>query len=254
MQRKRVGLALSGGAARGLAHVGVLQILEREGIPVDFIAGVSAGSLAGAAFAAGLRGERLLELALEFRWRHIARPVWPRHGLVSFARLESYVVKVTGDLTFDDLEIPYAAVAADLETCELAVLREGRVAPAVRASCSVPGLVTPLEHGGRTLTDGGIVNNLPVSVVRDMGADVVIAANLIVPLGRRPRGLAEITCVALETLIARAADDPSTADVHIAIPIHGLGSLLRFSGGERAVEIGRQAAIQALPAIRQAMA
>jgi NTE family protein len=253
MNRKRVGLALSGGAARGLAHVGVLQILEREGVPVDYIAGTSAGSVAGAAFAAGLRGERLLELALGVRWRDISRPVWPRRGLVSFARLESYLVRVLGDLTFDDLDIPYGAVAADLETCELVVLRKGRVAPAVRASCSVPGIVTPLELGGSLLTDGGMVNNLPISVVRDMGADVVIAVNLIVPLGRRPQGLAEITGVALETLIARASDDPAMADVYIPIRLHGLGSLLRLSGGERVVEIGRHAASLAMPAIRRVL-
>ncbi len=251
MNRRKVGLALSGGAARGLAHVGVLQVLESEGVPIDCIAGTSAGSIAGAAYAAGLRGERLLEIALSVRWRDFGRPVWPRRGLISFARLESFLIKTVGDLTFDDLQIPYAAVAADLETCELAVIREGRVAPAVRASCSVPGVVTPVELAGRMLTDGGIVNNLPISVVRDMGADVVVAVNLVVPLGRCPQGLAETTAVALETLIARASDDPATADVHIPVPLHGLGTLLRISGGERIVEVGRQAARRALPAIRE---
>ncbi len=253
MKRKRVGLALGGGAARGLAHVGVLQVLECEGIPIDYIAGTSAGSVAGAVYAAGLRGEDLLQAALRVRWRDFARPVWPRRGLASFAKLESYLVKTIGDLTFADLEIPYAAVAVDLETCQQVVLREGRVAPAVRASCSVPGLVTPVELAGRALTDGGIVNNLPISVVRDMGADVVIAVNLIVPQGRCPKGLVEITAVALETLIARAADDPTTAEVHIPVPLHGLGSLLSLSGGEPVVEVGRQAARQALPALRDAL-
>ena len=251
MSQKRVGLALSGGAARGLAHVGVLQVLESEGVPIDCIAGTSAGSIAGAVYAAGLRGERLLEAALSVRWRDFGRPVWPRCGLVSFARLESFFIRTIGDLTFDDLRIPYAAVTADLETCELAVLREGRVAPAVRASCSVPGIVTPVELEGRMLTDGGIVNNLPISVVRDMGADVVIAVNLVTPLGRCPQGLAEITAVALETLIARASDDPATADVYIPVPLHGLRSLLRFSGGERVIEVGRQAAERILPLIRE---
>jgi NTE family protein len=142
--RKRVGLALGGGSARGLGHVGVLDILEREGVPIDCIAGASAGSLVGAIYAAGIRGQRLAELARQMRWRNTARPTWPRTGLVSFAPLESYLVNLIGDRTFADLDIPFAAVATDLATGEQVVLREGRVASAVRASCSVPGIVAPI--------------------------------------------------------------------------------------------------------------
>jgi NTE family protein len=251
--RKRVGLALSGGAARGLAHVGVLQVLEREGIPVDCIAGTSVGSLVGAAYAAGIRADQLLEMALTVRWRHMARPVWPRSGLVSFARLESYFIRVAGDLTFADLTIPYAALATDLETCQPVILREGRVAPAVHASCAVPGVVAPVQWDGRLLVDGGMVNNLPISVIRDMGADVSIAVNLIVPPADCPTGLLQILGAAVETLIARAADDPATADVHIPLPLHGLGSLLRVSAGMRLVVLGQHAAERALPAIRASL-
>jgi NTE family protein len=251
--RRRVGLALSGGAARGLAHVGVLQVLEREGVPVDCIAGTSAGSLAGAAYAAGIRGDRLLEMALEIRWRKIARPVWPRVGFVSFAKLESYLISIAGDLTFADLQLPFAAVTTDLETGQPVILQEGRLASAVRASCSVPGFVTPVELGDRLLADGGVVNNLPISVVRDLGADMVIAVDLIVPPDRRPTRLAEILAVTIETLIARAHDDPVTADVYVPVPLHGLGSLLRLSAARRLVAMGQRAAEQAIPAIRAAL-
>ncbi len=164
--RKRVGLALGGGGARGMAHVGVIRVLEREGIPIDCIAGTSAGSLAGAAYAGGIRGHDLVELALRLRWRDIVRPVWPRQGFVSFARLEDFVAELLGDPEFADLEIPYAAMAADLATGEQVVLKEGRVAPAVQASCSVPGIATPVAIDGRLLADGGVVNNLPISAVR----------------------------------------------------------------------------------------
>lgn len=253
MSRKRVGLALGGGAARGMAHVGVILTLEREGIPIDCIAGTSVGSLVGAAYAGGLRGERLLEMALHVGWRHFARPIWPRGGFLSFAKLESYVIDRIGDRTFAELEIPYAAVAADLLTGEQVTLQEGRVAPAVRASCSVPAIVTPMELDGRPLIDGGVVNNLPITVVRDLGAEVVIAVGLASPPREHPRRALQIGMVAIEYLLINAGDDPALADVFIPIPLRGLGSLVRMSRRHRFIAAGRQAAETALPAILAAL-
>jgi NTE family protein len=253
-ERKRVGLALGGGALRGTAHVGVLRVLEREGIPVDCVAGTSAGSVVGAAYAAGLSPEKLLELGNALRWRDVARPAFSRYGLISFARLETYFVRILGDLTFSDLKRPFAAVAADLESSEQVVLRTGRVAPAVRASCSVPILVKPVELGGRLLVDGGVLNNLPISVARELGVDVVIAVNLGCPQGRRPRGLTEIILWTLETLLQRAGDDPATADVYIPVPVRGLRSLASRSTLSSSLALGEAAAEKALPAIRAALA
>ena len=251
--RKRVGLALGGGGARGMAHVGVIRVLEREGIPIDCIAGTSAGSLVGAVYAAGLRGHRLLEMALQIRWRDIAQLVWPRQGFVSFARLEAFLGNLLGDLSFEDLDLPYAAVTADLATGEQVVLQEGRLAPAVRASCSVPGIVTPVEIDGRFLVDGGVANNLPISVVRDLGAGVVIAVGLGAPPGDIPHGPLQTAVAALDFLLIHAADDPATADVHLPIPVWGLGSMVRTSRRHRFVSIGQQAAENALPAIQAAL-
>ncbi|MGD2207619.1 MAG: patatin-like phospholipase family protein [Anaerolineae bacterium] len=253
LDRRRVGLALGGGGARGFAHLGVIQVLEQEGVPVDCVAGTSVGSLVGAAYAAGLRGGRLLDLALKIRWRDVARPAWPRNGLVSFARMEPYIIRLLGDLTFAELEIPYAAVAADLVTGEEVILREGRLAPAVRASCSVPSVVTPLELDGRFLVDGGMINNLPISVVRDLGADIVLAVGLAAPPGDRPKGLLSTAITAIEHLLIKAGDDPATADVYIPLPFWGLASIVRLSKGEESVALGRQAAVQALPAIKAAL-
>lgn len=253
MKRKRVGLALGGGGARGMAHVGVIRVLEREGIPIDCLAGTSAGALVGAVYAAGIRGHDLLQMAFRLRWRDIGRPVWPRQGFLSFERLESYLVQVLGDLTFAELDLPYAAVTADLATGQQVALKEGRLAPAVRASCSVPGLVTPVEIDGRLLVDGGVVNNLPISVVRDLGADVVIAVGLGCPPGEIPRGPLRIAMAALDYLLIYAADDPATADVHLPIPVWGFGSLVRTSRRHRLVSLGQQAAEAALPAIRAAV-
>ncbi|HSR33149.1 MAG TPA: patatin-like phospholipase family protein [Anaerolineae bacterium] len=253
MSRKLVGLVMSGGGARGMAHVGVIRVLEREGIPIDCVAGTSVGSLVGAAYAAGIRGHSLLEMALSVRWREIARFSWPRQGFISFDRLESYLVNLLGDLTFADLDLPYAAVTADLATGEQVVLKEGRVARAVRASCSVPGLVIPVEVNGRLLVDGGVINNLPISVVRALGADVVIAVGLGAPPGTYPKNPLEMATAALDSLLMHAADDPATADVHLPIPVHGFSSLVRTSHRHRYVSLGQQTAERALPAIKASL-
>lgn len=252
-QRKRVGLALGGGGARGMAHVGVIRVLEQAGIPIDCIAGTSAGSVVGAAYAAGIRDERLMDLALHLRWRQIARLIWPREGLVSFDRLESYLIDTAGDLTFADLQMPYAAVAANLATGKQVVLTSGRVAPAVRASCSVPGVVTPIEIDGVRLVDGGIANNLPITVVRDLGADVVIAVGLGTPPDPQPRGLGQILNTTLEHILLRIGDDPGLANVYLPIPVSGLASFMRTSKRHRFIALGRQVAEAALPAIQAAL-
>ncbi len=250
---KKVGLALAGGGARGMAHVGVIRTLESEGIPIDCIAGTSVGSLVGAAYAAGVQRERLMDMALTLGWLDLARPVWPRTGFISLAKLETYLVDFVGDLSFDDLDMPYAAVASDLTRFEQVVLKEGRVAPAVRASCSIPGIITPVEIDGQLLVDGGVTNNLPISVVRDLGADVVIAVGLGAPPDEHPTGALGIGIAALDSLLLRASDDPATADVHIPIPVRGLGSFVRTSRRHRYIALGRQAAEEALPAIRAAL-
>jgi NTE family protein len=251
---KKLGLALSGGAARGIAHVGVLQVLDEAGIPVACIAGTSAGSLVGAVYAAGMRGQRLVDLSLGVRWGEIARPVWSPLGLFSFAPLETYLAWLLGNCTFAQLEMPYAAVAADLLTGQAVVLTEGPVALAVRASCSVPMLATPVTITGRRLVDGAIANNLPISVVRELGADVVVAVNLHpplpAPLGRR----GQLLEASMTHLLLAAGDDPATADVYLPIPLYGLSSLMRLSQRQERMDLGRRVAQEALPAIRAALA
>jgi NTE family protein len=243
-------LALGGGGARGLATVGVLGVLEREGVPVDCIAGTSVGALIGAVYAGGIRGDRLLDLARRIGWKDLARPAWPGNGLLSFARLERFLDELLAEPTFDDLELPYAAVTTDLITGQAVIQRRGRVAPAVRASCSIPTLVTPLELDGRLLVDGAIANNLPISVARELGAEVVIAVNLHTPPKVATRGGLKIGVAAVEHLLLNAGDPPETADVFLSIPFWGVRSVLRLSDKERLLALGRQAAEAALPAIR----
>ena len=250
--RKKVGLALGGGAVRGAAHLGVLEVLEREGIRPDFVAGVSAGSALGAVYCAGLDLDEMKRLALELQWRKLGRVTLSRLGLFDGRRIEEYLEEVIGPLHFEELEIPLATVAVDIVNGELVVLKEGLVAPAVRASCAVPGIFTPLERGEQMLVDGGVLNNVPVSVAREMGADYVIAVDLF-PFtiqGAKPRNLFEMFHLSLYTLRRPAHREASGADCLIVPPI-GQFNLVDFSQVGALIEKGREAAEDKIEQIKQ---
>ncbi|MCP4419475.1 MAG: patatin-like phospholipase family protein [Chloroflexi bacterium] len=249
--RLRIGLALSGGVARGPVHVGVLSVLEREGIPIDFVAGASAGALVGAAYCAGISMENMRELSANIGWRNVARPTWPRYGLVSFSKMEEMIENLLGDLDIRDLAIPYAAVVTDLDRGEQVALHEGRLATAVRASCSVPGIVTPVEINGRCYCDGGVADNLPVDVVRQMGADFVIGVDLFVPNYRRFLGPLGAGSAALQTLIRQSGGNVNNADCLITPDISG-HSYLNFSRkkSEQYIAFGAAAAQRVIPGLK----
>ena len=179
--RRRLGLALSGGIARGPAHVGVLSVLEREGVPIDCVAGVSAGSLVGALHCAGLTADELNDFLPEVGWHLLARPAWPGRGFVSFEALEDWLIDLIGDLYFSQLGRPLAVVATDLETSAPVTFTEGRLARIVHASCAVPGLVAPVMIDGRAYGGGGASNNLPAAAARGLGAEVVVGVDLFGP-------------------------------------------------------------------------
>ena len=180
VRRPRLGLALSGGAARGLAHVGVLKVFAEHGIAVDCVAGTSAGAIVGGALAAGMSAEEIEKVARALRWRDLGRVTFSRLGVQSNAAMEEYIRARFPVTRFEELPIPFAAVAADLRTGAAVVMRdEGDLAFAIRASCAVPGWYVPVtDPQGRQLVDGGIVANLPVSVVRALGAEVVVAVDV----------------------------------------------------------------------------
>ncbi len=247
-KHKRIGLALSGGAARGLAHIGVLEVLEREGVPIDCVAGASVGSLAGATYCAGLEVQTIRQIALRVNWRLLAHPVWPRRGLVSFAKLERWLVSLLGDPHFSDLDIPFAAAATDMETGQPVILRQGRLARAVRASCSVPAVVRPVEVDGRLLGDGGVTDNLPVSAVRDMGAERVIGVDLCSPPYPRPGGALGVGVMVIEMLVRRAGGGLDAADCLISPDLSGF-SYVRFERREELIALGKKAAEATLPQI-----
>ena len=217
--RPRIGLALSGGGARGTAHIGVLEALEELNIPVDYIAGTSMGAVVGGFYASGMSTREIRTLLKDIDWVAIFNDRSPRidksfrrkqdedldlvnarvgfndgsiqlpGGVIQGQKLDllfaRYTLPVAGVEDFDDLMIPYRAVAADLVTGEAVVLKSGSLARSMRASMSIPGVITPAEIDDRVLVDGGIAMNLPVDVVRQMGAEIVIAVDISTPLRTR---------------------------------------------------------------------
>jgi NTE family protein len=181
-ERARLGLVLSGGGARGLAHIGVLKVIEEAGIPVDLLVGTSMGGLIAAAYAAGLTPQHMEQEALRMaRLRKLASLAdrdLPRRGLFAGKRVQEYLVRQLGERTFAELRLPLALVAVDLIRGEEVVLHEGPLVPTVRATVSLPGIFAPLRVGGRLLVDGGVLNHLPVDVARKMGSAAIVAVDV----------------------------------------------------------------------------
>jgi len=179
-QKPNVGVALSGGGLRGLAHLGVLQVLEENGIPVNVIAGTSMGGIIAGLYAAGVSLERLIAFAERTGLMDLASPDRHWRGLFCQKRMAARLADLLGseEITFEELRIPAAVVAADLETGDLIILDKGPLIPALLATSAFPILFSPVRHEGRWLVDGGVLNNLPVDIVRWMGADRVLGVSV----------------------------------------------------------------------------
>jgi len=178
----KIGLALASGGARGAAHVGVLKVLEREGIKVSAIAGTSIGAVVGGAYAAGASVERMEQEWLKTDLPRVVKsflPTFPRAGLSSGGEFRKELHRLLGDIRIEELKVPFAAVATDISTGEAVVLKEGPLYEALRASASIPGIFHPVRWNGRLLVDGGLVEPLPVRICRGLGADFVIGVDIV---------------------------------------------------------------------------
>ncbi len=253
--RPRIALALSGGAARGIAHVGVLRAFLEYGISVDCIAGTSAGSLVGGAFASGMPFEDIETLARELRWRDVGKMTMSRLGVQSNERMENYLRNRLPVSRFEDLKIPLAVVATDLETGEPVIMRDtGDVAFAIRASCAIPGWYIPvIDESGRQLVDGGLVANVPTRVARSMDCDIVIAVDVNAEGAKFLGPSTSIIGVLLQSMlfVQRVATlhELSLADVVIRPKV----GHIRWDEMARAEELltaGYDAAVEVIPEIR----
>lgn len=258
-KRPRIGLALSGGAARGIAQVGVLRALAEHNIPIDCIAGTSAGALVGGTLASGMSLSEIESIGRSMRWRDVGRMTMSRMGVQSNERLELYLRERLPVTRFEELPIPFAAVATDLQSGRGVILQgEGDVPFAIRASCAIPGWYIPVtdEHG-RQLVDGGLVANVPTDVARSMGADIVIAVDVNAEGAAFLGPSLSIISVVLQSmmLVQRTASlyQLSAADVVIK-PRVGHIRWDEMRRGEELIAAGYEAGLESIPEIKMAIA
>ena len=255
----RIALVLGGGAARGFAHVGVIRALERERIPFSLVVGTSVGSLIGALYASGRSGAALERTALQLEEKDIfdfgVVTAVAGMGLAKGDRLEHWVQGHVHPSRIEQLKIPFAAVATDLNWGYEVVLDQGPVARAVRASSAIPGVFQPVACQGRMLVDGGVVDNIPISVARAKGADLVIAVDISPTVGNtRITNLVGVTLQAANIMFALNVErSRRDADVLITPAVGDVG-MLDFSQKRRCVRAGAEAARRAIPGIRKAIA
>lgn len=253
----RLGLALGGGAARGFAHVGVIQVLEQNGIRPDLVVGTSAGSMVAAMYASGKTAAELEATALSMEEATLtdwSLPIMGR-GMLRGEALTRYVRQAVGGKLLENMSIPLGVLATDLATGQGVLFRRGDAAQAVRASSAVPGVFSPVHITGRDYVDGGLVAPVPVRYARDMGAEVVLA----VDISSAPEGNAAVgnVQVLLQTFAIMGQSinrhELAGADVVLRPALVGVGSA-DFSARLRAIEAGRAAMQAALPQLRTQLA
>jgi len=248
----RVGMALGGGFARGLAHIGVLKVLEEEGIPVSLIAGTSVGSVIGAAYASGISAKELEEIAALVRFKDFSRWSFSRFGIFNNDKMAVFLTKVLRCKTFEELRIPLAVTATDVVTGEAAIFTTGELIDPLRASCAYPGMFRPVSINGRLLVDGLLAHSVPTVPLRAMGATHVIGVTLSASWVKNqgPRHVFDV----IGQCFSIAQDKmcsvwKSAADV-VLEPAIGEFSYDDFARAPELIKTGEIAARAALPQIR----
>lgn len=254
----KVGLALGSGGARGLAHIGVLKALVENNIPIDMIAGSSAGALVGALYGVFGSVPQLEQIARAFT----ARDIWSvfsdfglSTGLIRGDRIEAYLSVLFSNKTIESLPFPYVSVATDVHTGEPVLINAGSLSKAIRASSSVPALVSATEYQGRKLIDGGVSLPVPIRPVRELGADVVIAVNLdgYKFSGKTPN-FSDMGAAALNLLRFNLAKELChESDITITPDVASISSLnpMEFLRGQEIINKGYTAAISSIPSIKK---
>jgi NTE family protein len=254
LDRPRVGLALAGGFARGISHLGILRILREAEIPIDVIAGTSVGALIGAGYCAGTPLEHLEQVGATTTFADFGRwtPSWL--GLATNQRMEKYLERLTPAKTFEDLRIPFAIAATDLNAGVSVYYTRGPLGPPLRASCAYPGLFVPIQYEGRTLVDGFLTAPVPVEGALLLGADVVVAVYLEAGNIEQPRTFTDVLSRSFN-IIQRHADIAwrQQADVIIEPDVTSF-VWDDFTRTSEMIAAGEKAALAALPQIRAALA
>jgi NTE family protein len=251
----RIGLALGGGAARGFAHIGVLQVLEEQGIKPDIVVGTSAGSVVAALYAAGKTPAELTTMAMTLDESTITDWVFPGRSLLKGEALAKFVRNLTGGKQIESMRIPLGIVAADLQTGQPILFRKGDPGTAVRASSSVPGVFAPVKIGDHEYIDGGAVSPIPVRYARQMGAEIIIAVDIsAIPEGQSTKGAVDILLQTFNIMgHAISQYELKDADVVMRPKLEGIGSA-EFSARRLSILAGREAALMVMPQLKEKIA
>ena len=250
--RRRLGLALGGGAVRGAAHVGVVAVLEREGIRPDVVAGVSSGAIVGAGVAAGIPAAEMLEAFRRSSWLQIAVPAWlSRLSMLDSSPLGALIEKVTSVSDFSDLQLPFAAIACDLLTGRRVVITSGSLREAIVASSAIPGLFAPVRRDGQMLVDGQLLENVPAQAALDLGADYVLGVDIMPPPvnSAPPAELRDVILMSWD-IVQRGRQGDSVQPDLMVTPGVGPISLSDFSRVVDSYDAGVAAMEAALPRLR----
>ncbi|MDO8418675.1 MAG: patatin-like phospholipase family protein [Rubrivivax sp.] len=247
----RIGLALGGGAARGFAHIGVIQVLEEAGIQPDLVVGTSAGSLVAALYASGKTGPEMAALALGMDEGAITDWSFPARGLIRGEALARYVRQQTGGRSIEQMKLPLGIVATDLDSGAGILFQRGDTGSAVRASSAVPAVFQPVRIGSREYVDGGLVSPVPVRYARQMGAEMVIAVDITAPPDGNATG--DVMKMLLQTfaIMGRSINQFELRDADLVLrPAMAGMSSADFGARARAIQAGREAALLVLPRLR----
>ena len=257
--RPRIALVLGGGGARGLAHIGVLKVLEEEKLPVDVVVGTSVGALVGALYCGGVPVQKMERIGQDVQWDKISnlgktsllRLIIGEH-LLSTEKMEDYLVRNIGNKRFDELDKTFACVATDLNTGEMIVLKEGNVAFAARASATIPGIFAPAEFRHRYLVDGGLSSNIPTDVAKLLGADIIIAVSVSADISKN--NTSNVLMTLTQSIYIQGSilekDELKGADLVIR-PKVGEVSAIELNRSEECIEAGIVAARKAMPEIKR---
>ncbi len=257
--KPRIALVLGGGAARGFAHVGVIRALEQEKIPIDMVVGTSVGGLIGAIYAADANSFNLEWTAFQLEKEDLfdfgIMNAVVGMGFAKGDKLEAWVKNHIKIALIENMKIPFAAVATDLNWGQEVVLDKGSVARAIRASAAIPGVFQPVLHQGKILVDGGVTDNIPISVAKAKGADIVIAVDISANIGNTNiTNLVGVTLQATNIMFARNVEH-SKKDADVLITPLGIGDvgMLDFTQKKRCMQAGIEATQKAMPSIRKAI-
>ncbi|WP_227766734.1 patatin-like phospholipase family protein [Zhaonella formicivorans] len=250
-----IGLALGAGAAKGLAHLGVLKVLVREKIPINLITGSSIGSVMGALYASGADLQILEKICCTLQQKQLIDLVVPRLGLIKGERIEALLKVLTKNLNFEQLKVPLYVVAVDIERREEVILERGSVAEAVRASISIPGIFQPKCLEGKLLVDGAVLNRVPVNLARQKGAQVVVAVDLKfggeTGKSKPVKNIFDVIFTSIELLEnSNRQDYKQQADILLEPKVAHIGHA-DFHRAEECIALGEMEAEAALPKIRE---